>query len=153
MKRIADHLGVFLAWAVNTALGFWVMVVARQALMSTLAVLYVGDSVRRAWVARFWGQAYYVVAGLAYLVFIFLIDGYLKDGTRVRDVLPRFALVAGVELLILFLADVINSLTQQSLLGTVSLILLPVEGVLGIVLLVVARAVRRSRRRHSLDRV
>ena len=134
-----NQVAVFLAWAVNTILGFWVMIVVRQAFMSTLAVLYVGDSIRRAWVARFWGQAYYVIAGLIFLIFIFVVDGYLKDGRPKRDVFRRFCTVAGVELLILFVADVVTSLTQGTVLGQLSRILMPVEGILGVAMLVYAR--------------
>lgn len=144
MKRIADQMMVFLAWAVTTVLGFWVMVVVRQAFMSTLAVLYVEDSIRRGWTARFWGQVYYVVAGLIYLIFIFAVDGYLKDGQPKRDVLRRFCAVAGLELLILFVADVVTSLTQGVVLGQLSRIIMPVEGILGVAMLVYARGKSRD---------
>ncbi len=40
------------------------------------------------WVARFWGQAYYAIAGLVCLIFIFVVDGYLKDGRPERDIVP-----------------------------------------------------------------
>ncbi|MCU0520107.1 MAG: hypothetical protein MUF84_05380 [Anaerolineae bacterium] len=139
MKRIADQMMVFLAWAVTTTLGFWVMVVVRQAFMSSLAILYVEDSIRRGWTARFWGQAYYVVAGLVYLIFIFVVDGYLKDGQPKRDVFRRFCTVAGLELLILFVADIVTSLMQGVVLGQLSRIIMPVEGILGVAMLVYAR--------------
>ena len=148
MKRIADQIAVFAAWAVTTVLGFWVMVVVRQAFMSTLAVLYVEDSIRRGWTARFWGQAYYVIAGLIYLIFMFAVDGYLKDGRPKRDVFRRFCMVAGVELLILFIGDVVTSLTQGAVLGRLSRMLMPVEGILGVAMVVYSRlhlAVTRDR--------
>ena len=150
MKKILQHAGVLLAWALNVALGFWVMVVVRHSFMATLAVLYVGDSIRRAWVTRFWGQAYYVVAGLAYLIFIFVIDGYLKDGMSSGDVFRRFARVSGILLLMLFVADLVTSLIQQTMFGRLSLILLPAEGLLGAALLAFSILTRPRRRRPPM---
>jgi len=147
MKKILQHAGVFLAWAVNVALGFWVMVVVRHSFMATMAVLYVGDSIRRAWVSRFWGQAYYVVAGLVYLIFIFVLDGYLKDGMHDGDVFRRCAGVSGALLLILFAADLATSLIQETMFGRLSLILLPTEGLLGAALLLFFWLTRPRRRR------
>ncbi len=149
MRRLADQIAVFLAWAVATALGFWAMVVVRQALMSSLAVHYVGDSVRRGWVARFWGQAYYAIAGLVYLIFIFVVDGYLKDGRPKRDVFRRFCAVVGGELLIIFVADVVTSWVQSTMLGHLSRILIPVEGIIGVTMVVYARLHRAANQRIS----
>ena len=149
MRKLAHQITVFLAWAVATALGFWAMVVVRQALMSNLAVYYVGDSVRRGWMARFWGQAYYGIAGLIYLIFIFVVDGYLKDGRPKRDVFRRFCAVVGGELLIIFVADVVSSWMQSAVLGRLSRILMPVEGTIGVALLVYARLRKTANQRMS----
>jgi hypothetical protein len=118
-------------WFLVSALGFWAMIVIRHALMSGMAVFYVGDSMPRAWRARFYDRAYFVIAGLIYLIFIFAIEGYLWDGVPLRDLFRRFARLAGIEGLILFVADLFTSIIQKTLLGRVSIILAVVELVLG----------------------
>jgi hypothetical protein len=149
MNQLLQQAAVFLAWALNTVLGFWVMVVVRHSFMAALAVLYVGDSIRRAWVTRFWGQAYFAVAGLIYLIFIFFIDGYFKDGLAERDLFRRFSRIAGILLLMLFVADLVTSLIQRTMFGRLSLILLPVEGVVGTTLLIYSFYARTLRGKPS----
>ena len=80
MRNLLDQVLIFVAWAVATVLAFVVMVVGRSSLLTVLAIVYVRDSVRRGWHVRFWGQVYYMVAGLAFLIFLLVVDGYLKDG-------------------------------------------------------------------------
>lgn len=143
---------VFLAWLLDSILGFWIVVVYRNALLSGLAVYYVGESMPRAWRARFFDRAFFVIAGLAYLICIFVIDGYLRDGLTRGDVFRRFARVTGIELLALFPVDVFTSFLQRSLLGRYSLIVLPAELILGGALLVHSILARRERRRRGKPR-
>jgi hypothetical protein len=126
-RHLMNHIAVFFAWAINSALAFWVMVVVRNALLVSLAVFYVGESNPRAWRARFWDRAFFVFAGLALLIFLFASDGYLKDGIPKGDVLRRFARLLGVQLLILFPADLLTTLLQESLLGRFAIIVVIVE--------------------------
>ncbi len=135
IRDLLKHSAVFFEWVVNSALAFWVMVVLRQALLAALAVFYVGDSYPRAWRARFWDRAYFVLAGLALLIFVFAIDGYLKNGMPTGDVSRRFARLVGIQLLILFPADLLASLLQRSLLGRFSVAVIVFESLVGIGLL------------------
>ena len=52
IKILLNHVLVFIAWLINSALALWVMLVGRQSLLATLGVFYVGDSYPRAWRAR-----------------------------------------------------------------------------------------------------
>ena len=121
IRTMMNYILVFFAWLINSALGFWVMVVSQHSLLAVLAVFYVGDSYPRAWRIRFFGQAYFAIGGLALLIFVFVIDGYLKDGLPKRDVLRRFARVSGIQLLILFPLDLLTSLLQRSILERFSI--------------------------------
>jgi hypothetical protein len=155
MKRWVQQILVLTAWFVNVLLAFWVMVVLRQALLSSLAAWYVGDSMPRAWRARFYDRAYFVIAGLVYLILTFVIDGYLRDGLAKGDTFRRFVQVTAIALLILFPADLLNSLVQGSTrssgLGQLSLALAALELLGGAGLL--AYAIRRNpKRRRQLTR-
>ncbi|MGC9522718.1 MAG: hypothetical protein ACP5HG_12660 [Anaerolineae bacterium] len=151
VQKWLKQILVFLAWAINSALGFWMMVVVRNAMLSALAVYYVGESMPRAWRARFLDRAYFVIVGLVYLIFIFAVDGYLRDGLPQRDVFRRFARVAGIQLLVLFPAELFTSLLQRSILGRFSLFVLPVELILGAALLIypIYTKPKRHRKRAS----
>ncbi len=135
MKLKQDHwfskVVIFLLWVIVCALGAWALIIVRHALIGGLAVYYVQDSYPRAWQVRFIDRAYYVIAGLTYLIFIFAIEGYLKDGLPKHDVFRRFARTAGIEALLLFVGDLFTSLIQKTLLGRVSIILTVVELVVG----------------------
>ena len=135
LRKLWHHVGVFFAWALDSALAFWTTVVIRQALLAALAVFYVGDSNPRAWRARFFDRAYFVFSGLGLLIFVFAIDGYFKDGMPKRDVVRRFARVTGILALILFPADLVTSLLQRSLLGRFSIAVMLLELLLGVGLL------------------
>lgn len=136
IKTLINHILVFFAWLISSALGFWVMVVSRHSLLAALAVFYVGDSYPRAWRARFWDRAYFVIGGLGLLIFVFAINGYLKDGQPKQDVLRRFARVCGIQLLILFPLDLFTSLLQRSIVGRFSIVVMVVELLAGSALLV-----------------
>jgi hypothetical protein len=114
------------------------MLVIRNAFLGLLASFYVGDSMPRAWRARFFDRAYFVFAGLGLLIFIFAIDGYLRDGLERNDAVRRFAKTIGLQLLILFPADLTTSLLQRSIAGSLSMVLLPLELLLGGALLAYA---------------
>ena len=127
MGKVIRQVLVFSASLINSALGFWVMVVSQHSLLAVLAVFYIGDSYPRAWRVRFFDQAYFAIGGLVLLIFVFIIDGYLKDGLPKRDVFRRFARVSGIQLLVLFPLDLLTSLLQRSTLGRFSIGVMTLE--------------------------
>jgi hypothetical protein len=148
-RKLMKHVAVFLAWAFNSILAVWVMMVVRNALLAAMAVWYVGDSNPRAWRARFWDRAYFVFAGLGLLIFVFAIDGYLKDGMPKGDVFRRFARVVGIQLLILLPADLLTSLLQRSFLGRFSIFVIVIELIGGVGLLAYSIAKKPKRPQAS----
>lgn len=138
MKKWGGKIAIFLAWLANVALGFWILVVLHNMLLTILAAWYVGESVVRSWRARALNQFYFPISGLIYLIFIFAVDGYLRAGLEKRDLIRRFVKVTAIELLILFPADLLISLAEQSIFERSSLLLIALELVGGVGLLVYA---------------
>lgn len=138
MRNLMKQAGVFLAWVAVSALGLWIALVGRSALMQLLVTYYIGASVRRKLRARFFDQVYFVLAGLLYLVFIFAIENYLRKGLSHGDALRRFSKTIGLELLVLFPLDLVTSLLERAVLRPLSLILLTAELILGAALTVYA---------------
>lgn len=150
IRWLKDQSVIFLTWAMSSALGFWIMATWRAALLSSLAVLYVADSMQRAWRARFYGQAYTVIAGLLYLIFIFAIDGYLRDGLKHGDLFRRFVKTIGIEMLVLFPADLLTSLVETTLLQGPGTLVIIAELVLGALLTAYSVFENRKRQRRTV---
>ena len=146
IEELGKQIKIFFAWLVVSALGAWIFVVTREAMLSLLTTFYVRDSAPRAWRVRFLDRAYFIIAGLAYLVFIFAIDGYLRDGLPKRDVLRRLARVLGIQLLALFPLDLTTYLLQRSLLGEWAIVVLVVEILGGAALLFYSNRAKRLKR-------
>jgi hypothetical protein len=155
MKRWIQQILVLLAWLGNVLLGLWVLILVRQTLLTALATWYVGDSFPRAWRARFYDRAYFVIAGLIYLIAIFVIDGYLRDGLAVGDTFRRFVQITGIGVLMLFPADLMTSVLEASAtgrgLGQASLVRAILELLVGAALLAYAIR-RRPKRKQKLAR-
>jgi hypothetical protein len=144
------QIKIFIAWLLVSALGAWLFVVTREAMLSVLSTFYVGDSARRAWRVRFVDRVYFIIAGLIYLIFIFAIDGYLRDGLPKHDVLRRLARVLGIQLLALFPLDLTTYLLQRSLLGQWAIVVLVVEILGGAAFLFYSVRAKRSKRDQRL---
>lgn len=138
IRKVWRQVSVFLTWLVTCALGLWIVLVGRSALLAFLVNVYIGDSVVRKLRARFFDQVYFVVAGLLYLIFIFTIENYLRSGLPQRDTLRRFAKTVGVELLVLFPLDLATALLGRSGIRLLNLLLFAAELLVGAGLLVYA---------------
>ncbi len=150
VKKLLEQAFVFVLWAIHAVLGFWMVTVIQSALLTALTIFYVGDSdsYYPRWRVRAVGQLYYPIAGLIFLIFIFLVYGYLQDGLPERDTLRRFAHVAGIQLLIVFPADLFLSVVQESLIGPLSRVILPLQLVVGAGLLAYSIITRPKRKTY-----
>lgn len=123
MRKTLVGMQVFFLWLLNSLLGFWLFYVARNALLTGLALYYVKDQTSRAWRAAFWDRAYFAIGGLAYLIFLFAIHGYLKEGAARGAGLQRFARVAAIELSIVAVFDLTLSWMEHVILTPAALAL------------------------------
>ena len=60
-----NYLLAYFVWAVALVLGIWFLLLSRNAFLGVFSVLYVQDSVTRAWQLRFLDKFYVVGVGLA----------------------------------------------------------------------------------------
>lgn len=105
------YIGMYLAWAIVAALGFWLLLVSRQ-VFTYVAARYVGDDIVRGWQVRFYDKVFFIVVALFVLALFTLTESYLRKGIARRNVVQRFAKIAGVELLVLFVLDVVLVVLQ-----------------------------------------
>lgn len=141
------YVGTYSAWAVISALAFWVLLVSRQAFMFVSA-RFVGDDIVRGWQARFYDKVFLIVVALGVLALVTLTESYLRRGIDRRDVIRRSAKIVGVELLVLSALDLVLALFQGSGAGGwLRWLILVVELVAGVALLAVGRGVSGGRLR------
>ncbi|MCX7680935.1 MAG: hypothetical protein N2508_03030 [Anaerolineae bacterium] len=141
-----EWLGYVLAyimWIVVMALGVWFILVSREGLTSALA-LYVagGRSLQRFFEARFLDKVYIVAVGLLWLALVVVAEDRLRKGVRQRRLLRRFAGIAGLELVLIFVADALLLWVQGGRTGWARWLILSSELLAGIGLLVCSRLSR-----------
>jgi hypothetical protein len=111
-KQWLNYVLFYLFWTVLIALGFWFLLLSREAVTAALAY-YAGDDFVRLWRAGFYDKAFFLFMGLVVLVFIYATEGYLRVGIEKHDLLRRFFKTTGWVLLALFVIDLILLLLQQ----------------------------------------
>ena len=133
-KSWLTYVLFYLVWTILIALGFWFLIISREVFM-TAAAYYVGDSITRGWQIRFYDRAFFVLVGIAVLVYIYATEGYLRSGIEKGDMLRRFFKTSGWVLLVIFVADFILLVLQQFAGGVwLRWVILVAELVLGVAL-------------------
>jgi hypothetical protein len=111
-KQWFDYVLFYLLWTVLIALGFWFLILSREAFLNA-AAYYAGDSFVRGWQTRFYDKVFFLFVGMALLVFIYATEGYLRAGIEKGDMLRRFFKTSGWVLLTIFVTDFILLALQQ----------------------------------------
>ena len=121
MKNIQKYSVYILAytlWVVSLVGGFWVLLRLREALISMLVVMsldrYQSDASERfntalqMKAAESWS---YLFIGLILIVLIVVLESVFRTGAQKGQVWQRFSLVLAVELGVLFLSELVISLS------------------------------------------
>ncbi len=104
------YILAYLMWVVVMALGIWFIIISRNALLGAFGIygaLYVESAVTRAWLARLYDKVYMILAGLLWLALTVVAEAYFREGVRRHQLLRRFCRIAGIELLLIFVADLL----------------------------------------------
>ena len=115
-RRWLQVVGMYLLWAITIVLGFWLLIVSREAFLMA-ASFYVGDNIVRGWQMRFFDKAFFIAGGLFVLILFTLTEGYLRGGLEKQDLLKRFAKITSIELLLIFVFDILLVLLQGAAAG------------------------------------
>lgn len=148
MKKILSYVTAYLMWILTMALGVWLMLISRSAFLGALA-LYAGDSVQRAWQARFFDKAFAIAIGLLWLVAMIVVEEYFRMGVQRHSLLVRFAKVAGPEFLAIFVVDAFRLWLQRGSASWLRWLTLGGELVLGTALVWLARSAKTPRSGRS----
>jgi len=144
MKKTLSYVTAYLMWILTMALGVWLMLISRSAFLGAFA-LYAGDSVQRAWQARFFEKAFAIAIGLLWLAAMLFVEEYFRMGVQRHSLLRRFAKVAGPEFLAVFVADALLLWLQRGSASWLRWLTLGGELVLGTALVWLARSAKTPR--------
>lgn len=111
-KRWLVYVLFYLVWTVLIVMGFWFLIMSREVFL-TAAAYYAGDSITRGWQVRFYDRAFFLIMGLAVLVYFYATEGYLRAGIEKHDMLRRFFKTSGWVLLAIFVLDLTLLALQQ----------------------------------------
>lgn len=104
------YILAYLMWVVVMVLGIWFLIISRNALLGAFGIygaLHVESAVTRAWLARLYDKVYMILAGLLWLALTVVAEAYFREGVQRRKLLRRFCRIAGIELLLIFVADLL----------------------------------------------
>lgn len=140
MAKIIKYVSVYLMWIVDLGLAFWLLVISRTVFLGLFALSYKGGQLVFADRVNFADKVFSILLGLAWLVFMIIVEAYFRSGASRQDLLKRFAKVTGPVLLGIFGADLIL-FWLQNIRGSDWLrwLVLAAELGIGIILLMLAR--------------
>lgn len=112
IKTGASLLLAYLLWLVTLALGIWFAVISREAFETYLGKYFIQEQGQFTLTrqARFWDLVFAVVVWLLWFVMMIITEEYYRRGVRKNALWQRFARVAGILLILIFLADLLQNL-------------------------------------------
>lgn len=107
-----DFILAYILWAVTLALGAWFAIIGREAFETYLGKYFIQEQgqFELARQARFWDLTVAVVLWLLWFVMLIITEEYFRRGVPKKTVWQRFAKVAGVLILLIFIADLCQNL-------------------------------------------
>ncbi len=134
VKRWLSYILAYVMWTLNLAIGIWFILISREFLLDFLGITYAGQNIGRGWQVGFLDKVYLIVLGLAWLIFMIVMEDDFKKSVKKGILMKRFTRIAGPEFLLVFLAD-LGLLILQGPYSTIWLrwLLLLVESGLGAV--------------------
>ena len=128
IKQWLSYILAYLMWTLNLVIGVWFILISREFLLIFLGLKNVGDNLARGWQVGFLDKVYMIALGLAWLIFMIVMEDDFKKSVKKGNLMRRFTRIAGPEFLLVFLAD-LGLLIMQGPNAAIWLrwLLLPVE--------------------------
>lgn len=137
--KIFRYLAVYVLWLIVLALGIWLILISRSALLGLAVKYYVDEKFMRQTLVIFLDKSYFFVMGLCWLVLMIFSEEFFRRGARKGGLLARFAIIGGIQFLLIFLFDLIIFFLQNGTLDPVRLLIMIIEITLGIGLILMWR--------------
>lgn len=125
---ISRYAVAYATWIISLLLWAGFMFLARDAITNLLGLYYYQDSFQRKKEIQFFMQAWIFVTGIIWLIMMVIVENYMREGVKKKNLAKRVGKVIGPELLLLFLTVLALAFSQQfnhfPLIGWFSLLLL-----------------------------
>jgi hypothetical protein len=112
IKQWFRYILAYVMWTLNLLIGVWFILISREFLLLFLGVNYVGDNMARGWQIGFLDKMYMIALGLAWLIFMIVMEDDFKKSAKKGILIRRFTRIAGPEFLLVFLADLALLITE-----------------------------------------
>ena len=144
LKKIPGYLSAYLLWIVVLLLGLWLAVLSHSVLLAFAASL-AGELYSKQVIVRFWDKVYQVVLGLAWLSVMIISEESFRKAASKGNLLKKFASICGIELLLIFIFDLLLLFLQNFVLEPLRLIVMVIELLVGIGLVIYWRSRKKMR--------
>jgi len=105
IKQWLSYVLAYLLWTLNLVIGIWFILISREFWLGFLGITYAGDNVGRGFQVGFLDKVYLVALGLAWLIFMIVLEDDFKKSVTKGILMQRFTRIAGPEFLLVFMAD------------------------------------------------
>ena len=105
IKQWLSYILAYLMWTLNLVIGVWFILISRELMLLFLGVNYVGDNLARGSQVGFLDKVYLIALGLAWLIFMIVMEDDFKKSVKKGILIRSFTRIAGPEFLLVFLAD------------------------------------------------
>jgi hypothetical protein len=106
IKKGFLHLLVYIMWLIAIGVGLWFFYISRNSFLGVMSNLYVRGSLARSMEVRFFEKVFVLFIGVVYAIAMLGVFEFFSFGAESPDFLDRIALVFGIELALVFLADI-----------------------------------------------
>ena len=93
-------------WFIAIGVGLWFFYISRNSFLGVMSNLFVRGDLARSMEVRFFEKVFVLVIGLIYAISMLGVYEFYRFGAEKSDLFYRVALVFGVELVLVFLADI-----------------------------------------------
>jgi len=102
----SKYVIAYLAWILAFLLFLWFFIISRET-VSNLLHLSLGQTLQQIKMQEFLNRMYTFLAGIAWLIIMIVTENYFRHGAEKGDLARRTTRFIGVELALIFIADLI----------------------------------------------
>jgi hypothetical protein len=135
-QHLFGYIVAYMFWIIVLLIAFLFALISQSALELAAAKYYINDKFMHQMMIRFLDKTYLFILGLVWIILMVVVEEYFRTGVKKGVLIQRFALVFGIEMILIFVFDFSLWGLQNWVLSTDRIFLLVSELLLGAGLLV-----------------
>jgi hypothetical protein len=97
----------FIAWVISWLLFAYFIIIGRTVLLSILRNYWIQGHFNREYAMNFIDRMFVLILGLAWVIFMLVIESYFRNGVKKKNLYQRIGKVLGPEILAIFMIDLL----------------------------------------------